>query len=307
MNKILTLSAAEQAEYAKQHMLAAAEDIEGALLRLMPQADGMEEQVMAAMRYALMAGGKRIRPFLVLCSASLFGVDRDFALRVAAAVECAHTYSLVHDDLPCMDDADLRRGKPSLHKKFDEATAVLAGDALLTLCFEILASPETHADPKVRCELMASLSRALGAQGMVGGQMIDLLAEERSLNEGEIIRLQRLKTGALIAFSAEAGAIMGKAADVSRQALHGYAHDLGLAFQIVDDLLDVEGDSAALGKTAGRDAVAGKATLVSLLGVERARLQTDMLIEQAEKHLDIFDDQADILRAVLQFVITRAH
>ena len=240
MNKILTLSAAEQAEYAKQHMLAAAEDIEGALLRLMPQADGMEEQVMAAMRYALMAGGKRIRPFLVLCSASLFGVDRDFALRVAAAVECAHTYSLVHDDLPCMDDADLRRGKPSLHKKFDEATAVLAGDALLTLCFEILASPETHADPKVRCELMASLSRALGAQGMVGGQMIDLLAEERSLNEGEIIRLQRLKTGALIAFSAEAGAIMGKAADVSRQALHGYAHDLGLAFQIVDDLLDVE-------------------------------------------------------------------
>tara|TARA_B100001939_G_scaffold233853_1_gene201551 strand:- start:13965 stop:14852 length:888 start_codon:yes stop_codon:yes gene_type:complete len=281
--------------------------MEKQLLRLLPKPDGLEERVVEAMRYALVAGGKRLRPFLVLASARLFGVAESAALQVAAAVEYAHTYSLIHDDLPCMDDDDLRRGQPTVHKKFDEATAVLAGDALLTLAFEILASEDTHADPRVRCELVACFARALGTHGMVGGQMFDLQAENRDLDQASITRLQQMKTGALIVFCCEAGAILGKVRDRRRAAIRGYAHDLGLAFQIVDDLLDIEGDSEDLGKTPGKDAEAGKATLVSLLGVDRARTQAEMLVTQAVAHLEVFDRNTDILRALAHFVIKRAN
>ena len=282
------------------------EILENKLLKILPKADGLEERVVEAMEYALMAGGKRLRPFLVMQGAKLFSVSEQAALQVAAAVECAHTYSLIHDDLPCMDDDDMRRGQPSVHKKFDEATAVLAGDALLTLAFEILADEKTHADPRVRCELISAFAKALGTHGMVGGQMFDLAAENRELDQFSITRMQNMKTGALIVFSCEAGAILGKADSRRRHALKGYAHDLGLAFQIVDDLLDIEGDSEELGKTAGKDEDAGKATLVSLLGVERARTQAEMLITQAIEHLEIFAEKADVLRSLAHFVIHRA-
>jgi farnesyl diphosphate synthase len=217
-----------------------------------------------------------------------------------------HAYSLVHDDLPAMDNSDLRRGRPTCHKQYDDATAVLAGDGLLTLAFEVLAHPHTHGDPAVRCELVSALALAAGNQGMVGGQMFDLLAEHRpDLDIGAITRLQRLKTGALIAFSCEAGAILGKAPHDARTALRGYAHDLGLAFQIADDLLDVEGSTAATGKPVGQDAIAGKATFVSILGVERARAQARLLVDQAVAHLDIFDGNTELLRQTARFVVER--
>jgi len=257
------------------------------------------------MEYALMVGGKRIRPFLVMESAKLFGVGQSSALRVAAAVECVHTYSLIHDDLPCMDDDDMRRGQPSVHKKFDEATAVLAGDALLTLAFEILADEKTHSDARVRCELISFMARALGVNGMVGGQMFDLLAENQKLDKIRITRLQRMKTGALIVFSGKAGAILGKAEEKRRQAIKGYCHDMGLAFQIADDLLDQEGRTEDIGKTAGKDAAAGKATLVSLSGPDQARVQADMLIDQALHHLEVFGTKAENLRILAKFIINR--
>jgi len=216
-----------------------------------------------------------------------------------------HAYSLVHDDLPAMDDSDLRRGRPTCHRQFDEATAVLAGDGLLTVAFEVLADPDTHGDPGVRCELVASLSAAAGPRGMVGGQMIDLLAEHQKLDIGAITRLQRMKTGALIAFSCEAGAILAKASGELRGALRGYAHDLGLAFQIADDLLDIEGSAAETGKPVGADAAAGKATFVSILGVERARAQAELLVCQAVAHLDLFERRAELLREAARFVIER--
>jgi farnesyl diphosphate synthase len=266
---------------------------------------GLEARVYDAMRYAVLAPGKRLRPFLVLASARLFGVARRCALQVAAAVEMVHAYSLVHDDLPAMDNSDLRRGRPTCHKQFDEATAVLAGDGLLTRAFEVLADSDTHGDPAVRCELVAGLAAAAGAAGMVGGQMIDLLAEHRPLDIGAITRLQRMKTGALIAFSCEAGAILAKAPGELRIALRGYAHDLGLAFQIADDLLDVEGSAAEIGKPVGADATAGKATFVSILGVERARAQAELLVRQAVAHLDLFEQRAELLREAARFVIAR--
>lgn len=275
------------------------------LSELLPLRNDPESRLMEAVRYATLNGGKRIRPFLVTSSAALFGVTESFALRVAAAVEMVHCYSLVHDDLPAMDDDDLRRGQPTCHVAFDEATAVLAGDALLTRAFEVLADPLTHPDPRVRSDLVQHLARAAGPEGMVGGQMLDLLAETQMLEVPEITRLQRMKTGALIAFSCEAGAILGKATDSQRQVLHAYAHDLGLAFQIVDDLLDVEGDEAEVGKKTGKDAVAGKATFVSLMGAERARAQADMLAVQAVEHLDVFSDDADPLRRLAMYVVER--
>ena len=279
--------------------------VEATLAALLPRPEGPEARVAEAMRYAIMAGGKRFRPFLVCESASLFGVHKGAALRAAAAIECVHTYSLVHDDLPCMDDDDLRRGLPTVHRKFDEATAVLAGDALLTLAFEILADRDTHELAEVRVELVRRLALASGAHGMVGGQMIDLASEGKQLDIGAITRLQQLKTGALIAFSCEAGAVLGRAPRERRHALRAYAHDMGLAFQIADDLLDVEGEAATLGKATGKDAEAGKATFVSILGVERARDQARMLSEQAIQHLDLFDEKADLLRQAARFVITR--
>ena len=266
---------------------------------------GLEARVYEAMRYSALAPGKRLRPLLVLASARLFGVDRRSALQVAAAIEMVHACSLIHDDLPAMDDSDLRRGRPTCHKAFDDATAVLAGDGLLTMAFEALSHPDTHGDPAVRCELVAALAAAAGGAGMVGGQMIDLIAETQILDIGAITRLQRMKTGALIAYSCEAGAILAKAPLELRLALRGYAHDLGLAFQIADDLLDVEGSAEETGKPVGADAAAGKATFVSILGVKRARAQAELLINQAVAHLDLFEQRAELLRQVARFVIDR--
>jgi farnesyl diphosphate synthase len=276
-----------------------------ALDRLLVAPPGLEARVYEAMRYAALAPGKRMRPFLVLASGGLFGVARRCALQVAAAIEMVHAYSMVHDDLPAMDNSDLRRGRPTCHKQFDDATAVLAGDGLLTTAFGVLADPDTHGDPAVRCELVAELAAAAGAAGMVGGQMIDLIAEHQSLDIGAITRLQRMKTGALIAFSCEAGAILAKAPNEPRIALRGYAHDLGLAYQIADDLLDVEGSAAETGKPVGADAAAGKATFVSILGAARARAQAELLVRQAVAHLDLFEQRAELLREAARFVITR--
>ena len=283
----------------------AAKLTDAALERLLVVPPGLEARVYDAMRYSALAPGKRLRPFLVLASAGLFGVARRCALQVAAAIEMVHTYSLVHDDLPAMDNSDLRRGRTTCHKQFDEATAVLAGDGLLTAAFWVLAHPDTHGDPAVRCELVSELAVAAGAAGMVGGQMIDLIAEHQSLDIGAITRLQRMKTGALIAFSCEAGAILAKAPNEARIALRGYAHDLGLAFQIADDLLDVEGSAAEAGKPVSADAAAGKATFVSILGAERARAQAKLLVNQAVAHLDLFEQRAELLREAARFVITR--
>ncbi|HEX3860780.1 MAG TPA: farnesyl diphosphate synthase [Stellaceae bacterium] len=273
--------------------------------RLLTLPQGLEARVYDAMRYSALAPGKRLRPLLVLAGARLFGVAQTSALQVAAAIEMVHAYSLIHDDLPAMDNSDLRRGRPTCHKVFDDATAVLAGDGLLTMAFEVLAHPDTHGDPAVRCDLVTALAGAAGGAGMVGGQMIDLIAEKQPLDIGTITRLQRMKTGALIAFACEAGAILAKAGADQRIALRGYAHDLGLAFQIADDLLDVEGSAEETGKPVGADAAAGKATFVSILGVERARAQAELLIDQAVAHLDLFGQRAELLRQVARFVVDR--
>lgn len=265
-----------------------------------------ENTIIEAMRYSSLSGGKRLRPFLTVQCANLFGVSLQASLNTAAAIEFLHTYSLIHDDLPAMDDDDLRRGKPSCHKKFGEAAAILAGDALLTFCFQVLSGPQVHADPAVRCELIQSLTRAAGYNGMVAGQMLDLEAEDQTaLSIDEIIRLQRLKTGELFAVSCEAGAILGKAPSKLRSALRRYAHDMGLAFQIRDDLLDAEGKREETGKAVNKDKDAGKATLIEALGIERAREQSKTLAQQAVNHLDLFDKKADILRELAQFVVTR--
>jgi farnesyl diphosphate synthase len=285
----------------------AAAEIEQTLDALLPAAEGAEARLYDAMRYAAMGGGKRMRGFLVMEGARQFGVSRASALRVAGAIELLHAYSLVHDDLPAMDDDDLRRGKPTVHKAFDEATAILAGDALQTQAFQVLADEDTHSDSAVRIELVRCLARAAGARGMCGGQMLDMLAEQAGapLDEPAIGRLQLLKTGRLIEFSAEAGAILGKAPMSQRHALAAYGRDLGAAFQIADDLLDVTASAAETGKRTGKDAEAGKATLVTLLGVERARLQAERLAEQAIRHLDSFGERADLLRALAAYTVQR--
>lgn len=284
--------------------------VEETLDRLLPAVPDPEGRVFEAMRYSVLDGGKRLRPFLVMCTAEMFKVGSQQAARVAAAVEMVHCYSLIHDDLPAMDNDDLRRGKPTCHVQFDEATAILAGDGLLTRAFEVLAAEPTHADPAVRCALVSELAKAAGPHGMVGGQMIDLLTERRgpekaTLDIAAITRMHQMKTGRIIAFSCIAGAILGKAPALLRQSLFAYAHDLGLAFQIVDDLLDVEGDPAEMGKSQGKDAAAGKVTFVSLLGVERARAQAKLLGEQAVHHLERFDGEADLLRDVVRWVLER--
>ena len=284
-----------------------ARDVDAILEQLLPARRDPESRLMDAVRYATLSGGKRIRPFLVMSSAALFGVSKPFALRVAAAIEMVHCYSLIHDDLPAMDNDDLRRGLHTCHVKFDEATAILAGDALLARAFEVIADPATHPDPRVRSDLVGELAKAAGADGMVGGQMLDLLAEKVPLEMAEITRMQRMKTGALIAFSCEAGAVLGKSSDSARHALRAYAHDLGLAFQIVDDLLDVEGTDEEVGNRTHKDDGAGKATFVSVLGVERARAQSDMLAQQAVEHLEIFPETAAPLRALASFVVNRRH
>lgn len=279
--------------------------VNGVLDGLLHLPDGPESWLVEAMRYTALDGGKGFRPFLCTASAALFRVDETRALRAAAAIEAVHCYSLIHDDLPAMDDDDMRRGRPSLHKAYDEATAILAGDALLTLGFEILADEATHEDADIRIKLVAGLARAAGSQGMVGGQTIDVLSPDLKLDAGGLTRLQKMKTGALISFAVEAGALLGKAGDTQRHALTNYAHDLGLAFQIADDVLDVEGASDDLGKTAGKDAADGKVTFASLLGVERARDQARLLVTQSINHLDVFGHEADALRQAAEFVIQR--
>jgi farnesyl diphosphate synthase len=259
------------------------------------------------MRYAVQGGGKRLRPFLTVASADLFGVPRERAIRAGAAVELIHSYSLVHDDLPAMDDALNRRGRPSCHRQYDEATAVLVGDALQCLAFEVLAKPATHPDPAVRCALVQGLAAAGGAAGMCGGQMFDLLAEGRALQLEQILELQRLKTGALIGFACEAGAILGGASGAARGVLLAYAADLGLAFQIQDDLLDVTGDAEVMGKDLQRDASTGKATLVALLGVDGSRQRLQELKDSALAHLQHLQSDDAVLRAAFEFVISRAN
>ncbi len=275
--------------------------------RLLPETDLPEAPLYEAMRHGTLGGGKRLRPFLAMQSAFLFNVPSARARRIAAAIEFTHCYSLIHDDLPAMDDASLRRGKPTVHKKYDDATAILAGDALLTLAFEILVDPETHEDPRVRCHLVRALAQAAGGHGMVGGQMLDLIAERDDVefDMGEISRLQRMKTGKLMAFACEAGAILGGAGEHQRRALCAYAHDLGLAFQVTDDILDVEADPQDTGKDTGKDETAGKATFVSTMGKEQARERAEMIIDQAIRHLKIFNGREKMLEELALYVLAR--
>ncbi len=264
-----------------------------------------EKQLFEAVRYAALSKGKRLRPFLLVSSASLFGVGKSSSIQAAAALEFIHAYSLIHDDLPAMDDDDERRGQPSVHKKFDEATAILAGDALLTMAFEVLADSTTHADSMVRCELVQTLAKASGIKGMVAGQMLDLLSDDKdNLAIEEIAHIQRLKTGALFVTSCEAGAILGKAPRPLRNALRGYAQDVGLAFQITDDILDASaGKSKSSSKRKNKSE--GKPTFVSAMGIEKAKFQTKLLSEQAIAHLEVFDKKADILRDLARYVVDR--
>lgn len=273
--------------------------------QLLPVPDDPRGRLYEAMRHAAIGGGKRLRPLLVRAAGDLYHVDRAPSLRVGAAVEAMHVYSLIHDDLPCMDDDDLRRGKPTVHRAYDEATAVLAGDSLHALAFEWLVDPATHADPFVRSELIRELARAAGPAGMAGGQMMDLAAETAQFDLPTVTRLQQLKTGALIAFSVEAGAILARIPAEGRTPLRGYARDIGLAFQIADDIMDVEGDEALAGKALHKDEAAGKATFVTLMGLDRARDQARMLVEQAVQHLAGFGEEAALLRAIALYIVER--
>ncbi len=273
-----------------------------ALLKLPGDA---RDRLYAAMRHAAIGGGKRLRPLLVTATAALFHVNRAVAVRVGTAVEAIHVYSLVHDDLPCMDDDDMRRGKPTVHRAFDDATAVLAGDSLHALAFEILASPQTHPDPFVRGELVSTLALASGPEGMAGGQMMDIEAENATFDLQTVMRLQALKTGALIAASVEMGAILGHIPPEGRTHLRGYARDIGLAFQIADDILDVEGDPKLAGKALQKDADAGKGTFVSLMGLERAKQQAEVLVAKANEHLSCYGSEANLLRAIAYYITER--
>jgi farnesyl diphosphate synthase len=296
-------------------LAAVAAETEDALARLLDDAPIAGElarppRLLAAMRHGALGGGKRLRPFLVIESAALFDVARAGALGAGCALELIHCYSLVHDDLPAMDDDELRRGRPTVHKAFDEATAILAGDALLTLAFDVVARPEVHPDPAVRCALVVELARAAGVGGMAGGQMLDLAAEgrferRRTLSQSEIATLQAMKTGALIRFACRAGAILGKADDEALARLDAYGVAIGQGFQIADDLLDLESDAATLGKAAGKDAAAGKATLVATLGPDGARKRLSALVGEAEAALAPFGAKAETLRAAARFIAER--
>lgn len=284
-----------------------AADVDRQFDLLLTVPDDPRASLYQAMRHAAIGGGKRLRPLLTVASAALFGVDRTAAVRVGTAIECIHVYSLIHDDLPAMDDDDLRRGKPTVHKAFDEATAILAGDCLHALAFEIVADEATHPDPFARIELVGELARAAGPAGMAGGQMMDLAAESTSFDLPTVTRLQAMKTGALIGCAVESGAILGRVPPEGRTALRGYARDIGLAFQIADDILDVEGDEAAAGKKLRKDEAAGKETFLTLLGLDRARAQARMLVEQAVSHLRSFGAEADLLRDLARYVLERDH
>lgn len=282
-------------------------EIDSVFDAMLPVPDDTSARLVEAMRYAAIGGGKRVRPLLVVSTAGLFGVNRESALRAGAAIEAIHVYSLIHDDLPCMDNDDLRHGKPTVHKVFDEATAVLAGDALHALAFEILSHTETSTDPFTRSELILTLGQASGMHGMAGGQMMDMVADEEGIEYDlhTITRLQQLKTGALLAASVEMGAILGKVQPAGRAHLRAYARDIGLAFQIADDLLDVEGDESKAGKALRKDGVQGKQTFVTLMGVDKAREQAHALVEQAVLRLASYGPEADILRSLARFIIER--
>ncbi|HIL27912.1 MAG TPA: polyprenyl synthetase family protein [Micavibrio sp.] len=275
------------------------------ITKLLPETDLHEDRLFEAMRYSALSGGKRLRPFLVVHSANLFNVDPRRSLRVAAAVEFVHCCSLIHDDLPAMDDSPTRRGKPAAHKAFDEATAILAGDALLALAFEILADPDTHEDPRVRIELVKQLAHAAGPDGLCGGQMLDLIGEHEEFDVGTISRMQRMKTGKLMAFACEAGAILGKSDEPHKKALCNFAHDLGLAFQVTDDVLDLDADPEETGKPANQDAAAGKSTFVTTMGKDAAQMRAEMLVGQAKRHLKVFGNRGETLSELAEYVLHR--
>ncbi|KPP82672.1 MAG: farnesyl diphosphate synthase IspA [Oceanicaulis sp. HLUCCA04] len=277
-----------------------------ALDALLARADGPEARLASAMRYAALGPGKRIRPFLTLAAGRMLGADERGLLRAGCAIECIHAYSLIHDDLPCMDDDNVRRGRPTVHIAYDEATAVLAGDALQSAAFEIMSGTDTHPHPSVRLALVEGLAKASGARGMAGGQMIDMMSPTREGDDiGVLTRLHRMKTGALISFSVEAGAVLAEAGSEARHALEGYAHDLGLIYQIVDDLLDAEGLPNIAGKAVNKDARQGKTTFVTILGVDGARERARHLAAQAKEYLALFGSSANILKSCVDFVLER--
>ena len=282
-------------------------EVDGAFDAFLPVPQDTRARLVEAMRYAAIGGGKRVRPLLVCATAQLFGVTRQAAVNAGCAVEAIHAYSLIHDDLPCMDDDDLRHGKPTLHKQFDEATAVLAGDCLHALAFDILTMSDTSNDPFVRAELVAALAKASGHEGMAGGQMMDIVSDEEDYDLRQVTRLQQLKTGALLAASVEMGAILGRIPPEGRTHLRAYARDIGLAFQIADDLLDVEGDEEKAGKALRKDEGQGKQTFVTLMGRDAARAQAEMLVEQAGQHLASHGSDAALLVELARFVVKRDH
>ena len=289
----------------KANLRSAQKEVDKTIKSLLPFGKGIEKKLFEAINYSILSSGKRLRPFLVIQSSKLFDVSEKSALRVASSLEMIHSYSLIHDDLPSMDNDDLRRGLLTTHKKYNEATAILAGDSLLTLSFQVLSDTLTHSDPRIRCDLINELAKAAGAYGMVGGQMMDLEAENKKLSIGAITRIQMLKTGALIAYACNSGAIMGRAEKKEKFSLQGYAHDIGLAYQIRDDLLDVTSTEKELGKKVNKDKKAGKKNFVSILGKERAKKQLEFLGNQAIKHLEVFDDKANLLREVARFIVER--
>ncbi len=284
---------------------ATAERVNVALDGLLPREQGSETRLISAMRYSALDGGKRLRPFFTLEVGRMFDADEAALLRTACAIECVHTYSLIHDDLPCMDDDDLRRGRPTLHRQYDEATALLAGDALLTFAFELLADPATHSDPQMRCKLIAGLAKAAGGQGMVAGQVADMAGGDIGSDLIAVTRMNRLKTGALINFAVDAGALIAIAAEAEKTALSRYAHDIGLTFQMVDDLLDAEGVVRDTGKAVGKDKDRGKVNFVTVMGVEATRERVTMLARQAKQHLAQFGPRAQVLLQAVDFIVQR--
>ncbi len=291
----------------KPALKAIAEDIDKSFDLLLPVPGDPRDRLVEAMRYATIGGGKRVRPLLVCATAGMFGIAREAAVRVGTAIEAIHVYSLIHDDLPCMDNDALRHGKPTVHLAFDEAAAVLAGDALHDFAFEVLSDPATSGDPFTRIELIRTLATASGMNGMCGGQMMDIVAETSSFDLPTVTRLQQLKTGALLSASVEMGAILGRVPPEGRTHLRGYARDIGLAFQIADDLLDAEGDEAAAGKALRKDERQGKETFLSLLGADRAREQARLLVDQAIQHLSNYGPEADLLRELARFIVEGNH